>query len=117
MTTLDSKLQLKQGQRVVVFGLPAGLSLDLPINSGPPAGDEAVLVFAQESGALSERKAALLDAAAAGRLTWVAYPKAGGLGTDLNRDILRDRLVEWGTRPVRQVALNDDWSALRVKAG
>ena len=116
MTTLDSKLQLKQGQAVVVFGLPAGLSLDLSINSGPPTGDDAILVFARESGALNELKAELLDAAAAGRMTWVAYPKAGGLGTDLNRDLLRERLAKWGARPVRQVALDDDWSALRIKA-
>jgi hypothetical protein len=47
----------------------------------------------------------------------VAYPKAGHLGTDLNRDRLRDVLLALGVQPVRQVAIDGVWSALRVRPG
>jgi hypothetical protein len=48
-------------------------------------------------------------------LTWVAYPKAGQLGTDLNRDKLAALLKADGVRPVRQIAIDDVWSALRLR--
>jgi hypothetical protein len=56
-----------------------------------------------------------IDAARLDRLAWVAYPKAGQLGTDLNRDRLAAALEGQGIRPVRQVALDDVWSALRFR--
>ena len=59
----------------------------------------------------------MVAAASADRLTWVAYPKSGQLGTDLNRDVLAARLTEEGVRPVRQVAIDDVWSALRFRPG
>jgi hypothetical protein len=43
-------------------------------------------------------------------------PKAGKLGTDLNRDRVRERVAEHGLATVRQVALDDVWSALRLKS-
>ena len=60
--------------------------------------------------------AMIVKAAASDRLTWVAYPKSGQLGTDLNRDTLAASMIEHGVQPVRQVALDDVWSALRVRA-
>jgi hypothetical protein len=57
-----------------------------------------------------------LEAARADRLAWVTYPKGGQLGTDLNRDSLTAALIErGGLRPVRQVALDGVWSALRFR--
>ena len=47
--------------------------------------------------------------ASADRLASLAYPKARQLGTDLDRDFLRGHL------PVRQVALDDVWSAMRFR--
>jgi hypothetical protein len=50
----------------------------------------------------------------AGRL-WIAYPKSGKLGTDLNRDILAELIRQKSFDPVRQVAIDDTWSALWFK--
>jgi hypothetical protein len=44
-----------------------------------------------------------------------AYPKAGKLGTDLNRDVLAALLAGQGVQPVRQVAIDETWSALRFR--
>jgi len=49
------------------------------------------------------------------RLAWIAYPKAGQLGTDLNRDILWRHLLKRRIRGVRQIAIDDVWSALRFR--
>lgn len=51
------------------------------------------------------------------RVAWVAYPKAGQLDTDLNRDILARRLEQEGIQAVRQVAIDTVWSALRFRPG
>ena len=64
-----------------------------------------------------ERAAPLLAAARADRLAWVVYPKGGQRGTDLNRDHLARQLAPHGIRPVRQVAVDDVWSALRFRPG
>jgi hypothetical protein len=45
----------------------------------------------------------------------VSYPKSGQLGTDLNRDGLAGWLAENDVQPVRQISLNDVWTALRVR--
>ncbi|NTX09481.1 hypothetical protein HUA74_10530 [Myxococcus sp. CA051A] len=47
----------------------------------------------------------------------MAYPKAGQLDTDLNRDILARRLEQEGIQAVRQVAIDTVWSALRFRPG
>jgi len=39
------------------------------------------------------------------------------LGTDLNRDSLAKLMIERGAQPVRQVAIDDVWSALRFRPG
>jgi len=56
----------------------------------------------------------LVAAAGRGAVTWVAYPKAKQLGTDLNRDLIRTVVQANGLDTVRQVALDDIWSALRL---
>jgi len=49
-------------------------------------------------------------------LFWVSYPKSNGKKTyDINRNSLRGLLMTAGFHPVSQVALDDEWSALRVK--
>jgi hypothetical protein len=62
-----------------------------------------------------ESAAPALDAARADKLAWIAYPKAGQLGTDLNRDVLARSLTAVGVQPVRQIAIDEVWSALRFR--
>jgi len=47
----------------------------------------------------------------------VAYPKAGQLDTDINRDSLAALVTEHGVRPVRHIATGEVWSALRLRPG
>lgn len=49
-------------------------------------------------------------------LFWVSYPKSQGKNKpDINRDHLWDLLIPQGFHPVSQIALDDKWSAIRVK--
>jgi hypothetical protein len=56
-----------------------------------------------------------LEAAREDRLAWLLYPKNRQLGTDLNRDVLAALATERGAQPVRQVAVDAVWSALRFR--
>jgi hypothetical protein len=117
--SLADKLQLKPGQSVAVIGAPAELNLELaPDNprSEDPADAAAVIVFCEYSGDVERLREPLVAAAERDALAWVSYPKAGQLDTDLNRDILAELLQAGGVRPVRQIAIDDVWSALRVRA-
>jgi hypothetical protein len=111
--SLAGKLQIKPGQRLRLINAPGDFSLDADVTQEP--GADAVLVFVRNRSELTEYEAAILEPARADRLTWLAYPKAGQLGTDVNRDILWAALQGSGVRPVRQVALDDTWSALRFR--
>ena len=110
---LARKLQLAPGQLVAVLGAPADVDLgDVPVD---PSGT-AVLAFVRMQADLDGVDAAAAIAAARDdRLAWLAYPKGGALGTDLNRDRLAAAVVALGAQPVRQVAIDDTWSALRFR--
>ena len=64
---------------------------------------------------LESQREQIAQSARADRLTWVSYPKSGQLGTDLNRDSLASLLAGSGVQPVRQVAIDGVWSALRFR--
>jgi hypothetical protein len=111
--TLAAKLQLKPGQSIAVVHRPDGVELDLPEATAGAA--DGVLAFVGDSAELDEVAATAFAAAARDELAWIAYPKAGLLGTDLNRDRLAERVRARGLRPVRQVSIDDVWSALRFR--
>ena len=108
---LERKLALK-GRSLEVRGAPCGLSF--PGRKGGSS-ERALLVFVTNRASLGTARRAVVESASADRLTWVAYPKAGQLGTDLNRDSLAERLRKEGIQPVTQIAIDETWSALRFR--
>jgi hypothetical protein len=111
MSDLLGKLQVKPGRSIaVVGGVPEG-SDDWDLTTDLDTAD-AVLVYVSNAAELSAAMAQLQSVAGRGALCWVAYPKGGQLGTDLNRDRIRESLV--GLDTVRQVSIDDVWSALRL---
>lgn len=115
---LRGKFQLKSGQAIDFVGVPdsvIGLLSELETDDSGDVGP-ALLVFVANEAALKKFDTMIVKAAKSDRLTWVAYPKAGQLGTDVNRDTLAASLIEHGAQPVRQVALDEVWSALRFRA-
>jgi hypothetical protein len=114
---LSSKLQIKAGQRVLVERLPRAMDLELDQAQlvGEAASADAIILFVATAAELGEYATNVVQAAKRDALAWVAYPKAGQLGTDLNRDALARLMLERGAQPVRQVALDAVWSALRFR--
>jgi hypothetical protein len=49
-------------------------------------------------------------------LLWATYPKAGQLDTDLKREVVWECGHQIGMDCVSQIAVDDVWSALRMKA-
>jgi hypothetical protein len=115
---LSRKLQIKAGQRLATLGGPvegAPVSVEGCELADSPEAADVVLAFVRRRADLDTVAAPAVSAALADKLAWIAYPKAGKLDTDLNRDVLRDLLTARGVQPVRQVAVDDVWSALRFR--
>jgi hypothetical protein len=110
---LDKKLQLKDGQTIAVLGEHAAVNLTSRLVDADEA--DAVLLFITNEAQLRKNLRFLKTSAAKGTLTWIAYPKAKKLDTDVNRDIIRQIANENELDPVRQIAIDDTWSALRLK--
>lgn len=111
--SLAKKLNLKPGMKARVVGKPAGVDLsDVAVGASAA---EAVIVFARTLAEVEAKAAPVVSAGKADRIAWIAYPKAGKLDTDLNRDILWRHMLKKGVQAVRQVALDDVWSAMRFR--
>jgi hypothetical protein len=111
---VSAKLQIRPGQTVSVVNLPPGLAWPVDPAEENPASADVVIGFAttrRDLGVLG----AVIDAARADRLAWIGYPKGGKLGTDLNRDLLVEAVSGLGVQPVRQVSIDETWSALRFR--
>jgi hypothetical protein len=115
---LTEKLQLKS-DRLFAPNVPPGvkpLLRGVRCASRAPAVVDATLLFAKDQAEL-RRVFALVD----GRLgddalVWICYPKgASGVPTDLNRDRGWAPVDAAGLVGVRQVAVDDVWSALRFR--
>ena len=121
--SLAQKLQLKPGQRMAVLNAPQGY-LDqvaaemesitvLAQAAGKP---DAVLLFVNKLGEAERLVPRAIRAIKSDGLLWIAYPKGTSrFKTDVNRDRLWEALKPTGWRPVRQIALDEVWSAMRFR--
>lgn len=112
--TVGAKLQIKAGQSIAVFGLPADVDLELPDHVEAAGAPEVAVGFALNA-ATAEELHVVIASALTDRVAWIAYPKAGQLGTDLSRGKLVALMAAHDLQPVRQVAIDSVWSALRFR--
>jgi hypothetical protein len=122
VSRLLEKLRYKPGMRVYVVGAPAGFEAEI---SRLPKGIERartlsgkvdlVHAFFTRKSELDQDAASFAKALGPGGILWISYPKGKGLGTDLNRDVLREAGEKKGLEAVAQVAIDEVWSALRFK--
>ena len=114
---LAKKLSLKNGTSVAVLDAPPTIDLVLPPGIRPsergPA--DVVLAYVTNRAALAKSMPRATKRMTKGGTLWVAYPKAGQLGTDLNRDSLARAVRETGLEPIGQIAIDEVWSALRFR--
>jgi hypothetical protein len=120
------KLLLKRGMRAAVLNappsyaqvledqLPPDVSLSRSLDGSP---FDFIHAFATQRDELLRDGPAWRGALKAGGVLWVSYPKGGSraIQTDLNRDVLRVTVQQVGLDTVSQVAIDETWSALRLK--
>jgi hypothetical protein len=113
--TIAEKLQIKPNTTVWLSD-PARLPLLIPMPDGVREADAmatastAVLFVADAANARALLSEHVADLDKPGVL-WVAYPK--GNKADINRDTLWPIVADFDLRPNGQVAIDDNWSALR----
>lgn len=110
---LVGKLQTKD-LPLCILNAPKEFVFTGPTSKDPKTA-KALLLFIKNADELRAKVAPAVAAARRDAITYIAYPKAGQLGTDLSRDSLWTMLQGQDIKPVRQIALDDVWSALRFR--
>jgi hypothetical protein len=118
------KLQHRAGEPIVVIAPPAEVMpsieawrADADVASELSPGRPFVLVFVLARDDIAARAADAVDKLADDGVLWFAYPKKTSkrYRSDVTRDVGWGPLDALGYEPVRQIAIDDDWSALRFR--
>ncbi len=125
MNGIFKKLNLKDQKTLVVLNAPDSFSthyqdLDPDVKIVTQVADEGirflihVVTQQHEIEDSINQLASLLDGDA---IIWYCYPKKSSKNytTDISRDNGWDAMGRHGLEPVRQVAIDEDWSALRFR--
>jgi hypothetical protein len=115
--TLLEKIGFKPGTSGWVRDRPPALTNALPLPDVCPEHHPGVILsFVAQQEQVAPALAAVLPHYARGKALWFAYPKkSGSIRSDLTRDRGWDPLLAADLLPVTQVAIDDDWSALRFR--
>lgn len=127
-TTSDlwKKLNLSDQTDIVVLDAPPSFEPALDVLEGrvavrrrltPKSRVCFMVAFATKRAEIVRLAGRLATRAEGDAIVWVAYPKASSkrYSCDFNRDSGWEPLGEAGFEGVRQVAIDEDWSALRFR--
>ena len=112
------RLQVKGNRRLAVIGASATLEKTVGAQKARAevSSADVVLLFAPDRARLDAALPGLLEKMAQTAILWVAYPKlSSSLAADLSRDIIHALAPGHGLDTVSQIAIDADWSALRLK--
>jgi hypothetical protein len=113
---IAEKLQAKNGRALALIQPPPGLDGAIGGARAPVAKADVALLFARNRKSLEAGLAPLLKSLKPEAILWVAYPKlTSTLAGDLSRDVIHAWAPSHGLDTVSQIAIDNDWSALRLK--
>ena len=127
VSALFAKLQWKGQVPVFVLDAPASFApelaamSDVRITTSEPSGDAQdmpfVLAFVTTRDRVADIATLVARCTSGDAVVWLAYPKLTSkrFSSELNRDKGWEPLRAAGFDTVRQVAIDDDWSALRFR--
>ena len=125
MTPLFNKLNLKGQKDIVVLNAPESFQAQLDALEGVTVHRdtadvervEFALAFVMTTAEVNAAAEAILPKAQGDAVVWLAYPKGTSkrYKCEFNRDSGWAPLGAAGFEGVRQVAVDDDWSALRFR--
>ena len=126
MTPLFKKLNFKGSERILVMNAPDYFEQELteiaPFTTVQKDADKVslidfVMVFALKQEQIDTAIAQIAPKLHEDAIVWFCYPKGTSkkYKCDFNRDTGWATLGKYNLEPVRQVAIDEDWSALRFR--
>ncbi len=125
MASVLKKLQLRDQDEILVLNAPDSFEPELAGLAGVKVGRDArevgnvdfALVFVTRKDQIDTLAPIVARKAPGDALVWFAYPKGSSkkYKSEINRDNGWQALGGEGFEPVRQVAIDEDWSALRFR--
>ena len=125
MAAVFDKLNLKDQPDIVVLNAPESFESELKTLRGREvrrkiAGNRPIvfaIAFVQKQVEVDQAVKALVPRLDGDAVVWFAYPKGSSkrYTCDFNRDSGWTSLGDAGFEPVRMVAIDEDWSALRFR--
>jgi hypothetical protein len=125
MTPLFKKLNLGEHQEIVVLNAPDSFEpelkrlkgVEIVRDPGKPKPINFAMAFAVTQAQLDRASRMFAAAARGDAVLWFAYPKGTSkrYSCEFNRDTGWGVIREAGFESVRQVAIDEDWSALRFR--
>jgi hypothetical protein len=125
MPTVFAKMNLKDHKQIVVLNSPASFESELATLKGvevirdlKKAKQVAFsLAFVTTQGQVDALAPAIARKAEGDAIVWFAYPKGSSkkYKSQINRDNGWNVLGHEGFEPVRMVAIDEDWSAVRFR--
>jgi len=126
MTPLFKKLNLGTHEKLLVLNAPESFQLELDqlddkirvlTRATAKTRVEFAIGFASTETELERVSTKLVQSADGDAIVWLAYPKKSSKNytCEFNRDAGWEVLGEGGFEGVRQVAIDEDWSALRFR--
>ena len=115
---IAERLQVKGNRRLAVVGASAALEKTVGAQKvrAELARADVVLLFVSDRAGFDRQLPAVLKKAPKTAIVWVAYPKlTSALAADLSRDVIHALAPKHGLDTVSQIAIDQDWSALRLK--
>ena len=109
------RLQVKNGRTLAVIGASEGVDAGLMPTANVGAAD-VVLAFFAGRASLEAALPGFAGSLKPGVILWIAYPKlTSPLAGDLNRNLIHGLTPAHGWDTVGQIAVDADWSAMRMK--
>ena len=125
MPTIFQKLNLKDQKQILVLNAPESFEGELASledkeikrNLEDVSEIDFALVFVTQKAEIDELSPRLVAKARGDVIIWFVYPKGTSkkYKADFNRDNGWDVIGAVGYQPVRMVAIDEDWSALRYR--
>lgn len=126
MDAAVTKLRARGNERALVLGLPDELEglaaafeeAQVPVDVEADGTYPFVMMFAKSRAEAEALAPAAARAVEGDALLWFAYPKGTSKRygkVDINRDSSWGLFESFGMRPVAQVSIDDDWSAVRFR--
>jgi hypothetical protein len=125
-TSLAQKLRILEGSRVALLNAPDGYARTLDplpggaavaaINADTKDQYDVTLLFARDHAELERLASSAIAATRDGGVLWIAWPRGGDKAKGaITRDTLWPVMAALGWGPVSNVALDETWSALRLR--